>query len=66
MSLLLVEPKTRSVLHLQQEMELKFGMEDLGESEDETYVYGYHDPVVTPNFLRRNEVCLTIDRPSIQ
>jgi hypothetical protein len=25
-------------LHLQQEMELKFGMEDLGESEDETYV----------------------------
>ena len=45
MSLLLVEPKTRSVLHLQQEMELKFGMEDVGESEDETYVYGYHDPV---------------------
>ncbi|KAL7504845.1 hypothetical protein ACHAXN_005131 [Cyclotella atomus] len=28
---------------------------------DETYVYGYHDPVVTPNLLRKNEVCVMID-----
>jgi hypothetical protein len=28
---------------------------------DETYVYGYHDPVVTPNVLRRNEVCVEVD-----
>lgn len=35
-------------------------------SKDETHVYGYHDPVVTPNFLRRNEVCVTIDGSSIQ
>jgi hypothetical protein len=27
----------------------------------ETFVYGYHDPVVTPNFLRRNEVALLIE-----
>ena len=35
-------------------------------NKDETHVYGYHDPVVTPNFLRRNEVCVTIDGSSIQ
>ena len=27
----------------------------------ETFVYGYHDPFVTPNFLRRNEVALLIE-----
>ena len=27
----------------------------------ETLVYGYHDPFITPNFLRRNEVALVID-----
>lgn len=27
----------------------------------ETLVYGYHDPFLTPNFLRRNEVALVID-----
>ena len=35
-------------------------------NKDETVVYGYHDPVVTPNFLRRNEVCVTVDGSSIQ
>jgi len=25
-----------------------------------TLVYGYHDPFITPNFLRRNEVCLRV------
>lgn len=28
---------------------------------DEVYVYGYHDPVVTPNLLRKNEVCVMVD-----
>jgi len=28
--------------------------------EQETLVYGYHDPFITPNFLRRNEVALVI------
>jgi SOUL heme-binding protein len=27
----------------------------------ETLVYGYHDPFITPNFLRRNEVAVVID-----
>ena len=26
----------------------------------ETMVYGYHDPFITPNFLRRNEVCVRV------
>ena len=28
---------------------------------DETLVYGYHDPFITPNFLRRNEVAVVIE-----
>mmetsp|Transcript_10772 Transcript_10772/g.23369 ORF Transcript_10772/g.23369 Transcript_10772/m.23369 type:complete len:255 (-) Transcript_10772:189-953(-) len=28
---------------------------------EETMVYGYHDPVITPNFLRKNEVAVMID-----
>jgi hypothetical protein len=28
---------------------------------DETLVYGYHDPFITPNFLRRNEVALIVE-----
>jgi hypothetical protein len=28
---------------------------------DETLVYGYHDPFITPNFLRRNEVALVVE-----
>lgn len=27
----------------------------------ETLVYGYHDPFITPNFLRRNEVAVVIE-----
>ena len=26
----------------------------------ETLVYGYHDPFITPSFLRRNEVCVRV------
>jgi hypothetical protein len=29
--------------------------------QDTTLVYGYHDPFLTPNFLRRNEVALVVD-----
>jgi hypothetical protein len=35
-------------------------------NKDETVVYGYHDPIVTPNFLRKNEVCVTVDGSSIR
>ncbi|KAL9182549.1 hypothetical protein ACHAXT_013201 [Thalassiosira profunda] len=33
---------------------------------DQTLVYGYHDPVVTPNFLRKNEVAVYVDGSSVQ
>ena len=26
-----------------------------------TLVYGYHDPFITPNFMRRNEVCVRVE-----
>ena len=29
--------------------------------ETTTLVYGYHDPIITPNFLRRNEVAIVVD-----
>lgn len=32
---------------------------------DETMVYGYHDPIVTPNFLRKNEVAVMVDGSSV-
>ena len=28
--------------------------------DDETLVYGYHDPFITPSFMRRNEVCVRV------
>ena len=30
-------------------------------NKDETIVYGYHDPIITPNILRKNEVGVMID-----
>lgn len=27
-------------------------------------VYGYHDPFITPSFLRRNEVCVYVAEPA--
>ncbi|CAB9514966.1 SOUL heme-binding protein [Seminavis robusta] len=38
----------------------KAGRQVPGASE-ETLVYGYHDPFITPNFLRRNEVALVVE-----
>jgi hypothetical protein len=29
-------------------------------ADGETFVYGYHDPFITPNFLRRNEVAVRV------
>uniref|UniRef100_A0A7S2UFQ2 Uncharacterized protein n=1 Tax=Attheya septentrionalis TaxID=420275 RepID=A0A7S2UFQ2_9STRA len=34
-------------------------------TDKETLVYGYHDPVVTPNFLRRNEVAVMVDSSTV-
>lgn len=31
----------------------------------ETMVYGYHDPIVTPNCLRKNEVAVMVDGSSV-
>lgn len=45
-------------------------IEDAGlqpESGAETLVFGYHDPFATPNFLRKNEVCIKVkDTKSVQ
>ena len=35
-----------------------------GEEGAETLVYGYHDPFMTPNFLRKNEVALRVKQPA--
>lgn len=32
----------------------------------ETMVYGYHDPIVTPNILRRNEVAVMVDGSTVK
>jgi SOUL heme-binding protein len=37
------------------------GMTIPGGPDAETLVYGYHDPFITPSFLRRNEVAVVID-----
>lgn len=29
-------------------------------SDDDALIFGYHDPFITPNMLRRNEVCLRV------
>lgn len=34
-------------------------------NKEETMVYGYHDPIVTPNFLRKNEVAVMVDGSSV-
>ena len=34
--------------------------EGLRACDDETLVYGYHDPFITPSFMRRNEVCVRV------
>mmetsp|Transcript_22136 Transcript_22136/g.44984 ORF Transcript_22136/g.44984 Transcript_22136/m.44984 type:complete len:276 (-) Transcript_22136:73-900(-) len=36
-----------------------------GHGEGETMVYGYHDPVITPNILRKNEVAVMVDGKSV-
>jgi len=33
----------------------------VGGSDTTTLVYGYHDPFITPNILRRNEVAMVIE-----
>ena len=32
---------------------------------EETLVYGYHDPVITPRWLRKNEVAIMVEPSSI-
>mmetsp|Transcript_2763 Transcript_2763/g.4009 ORF Transcript_2763/g.4009 Transcript_2763/m.4009 type:complete len:226 (-) Transcript_2763:129-806(-) len=34
------------------------------DSPDDTYVYQYHDPFITPNFLRKNEIGLSLSSAS--
>ena len=37
-----------------------------GKEGEETLVYGYHDPFITPNVLRRNEVAVLVDPSSVE
>jgi len=42
------------------------GLKPAGSTEKEaTLVYGYHDPFITPSFLRRNEVCVRVEDCSV-
>ena len=34
---------------------------NLKANNDDTLVYGYHDPFITPNILRRNEVAVVVE-----
>ncbi|KAL7463457.1 hypothetical protein ACHAXS_003825 [Conticribra weissflogii] len=57
--------KEREILEQTLERE---GIKILGNNGDgngETMVYGYHDPVITPNFLRKNEVAVMVDGKSV-
>ena len=36
------------------------GLTPSNSAEEGTLVYGYHDPFITPSFLRRNEVCVRV------
>lgn len=36
------------------------GLKAIGSGDEQTLVYGYHDPFITPAFLRRNEVCVRV------
>ena len=55
-------PKDGRVREERRVLEEALGEEGVGWKEGrETLVYGYHDPFLTPNFLRRNEVAVVVE-----
>jgi hypothetical protein len=37
------------------------GLKPSASGDEGTLVYGYHDPFITPSWLRRNEVCVRVE-----
>jgi hypothetical protein len=54
-------PKDDRVKRERVKLETALLQANLTPKNEETLVYGYHDPLVTPNFLRRNEVAVLIE-----
>jgi hypothetical protein len=54
-------PKDDRVAAEREKVEEALRKENMKPKSDETLVYGYHDPFITPNFLRRNEVALLVE-----
>jgi len=54
-------PKDERVNNERRKLETELLKENIKPKNQETLVYGYHDPFLTPNFLRRNEVAVLIE-----
>jgi hypothetical protein len=54
-------PKDQRVQAEREKLELVLANASISPKSDDTLVYGYHDPFITPNFLRRNEVAVLVD-----
>ena len=54
-------PKDERVTAERKTIEEALSKANIEPKSDETLVYGYHDPFITPNFLRRNEVALLVE-----
>jgi hypothetical protein len=54
-------PKDERVLREREKVEKALTEVKMTPKSQETLVYGYHDPFITPNFLRRNEVALLVE-----
>jgi hypothetical protein len=54
-------PKDERVLREREKVEKALAQVKITPKSQETLVYGYHDPFITPNVLRRNEVALLVE-----
>jgi len=54
-------PKDERVLREREKVEKALAEVKMTPKSQETLVYGYHDPFITPNVLRRNEVALLVE-----
>jgi hypothetical protein len=54
-------PKDDRVKEERKNVEIALLKANLRPKTDETLVYGYHDPFITPKFLRRNEVAVLVE-----
>lgn len=54
-------PKDKRVERERTRLECSLSQVNLAPKNDETLLYGYHDPFITPNFLRRNEVAVLVE-----